>query len=96
MATARRLGRKVLFVVLNDNWLALIKVKQERRKYGLTGVRLGETNYTPPDQYFGVPCRAARTPAEFRAALQWARAADGPAVVEAMVRPELYSEILYG
>jgi acetolactate synthase-1/2/3 large subunit len=96
MATARRLGRKVLFLVLNDNWLALIKVKQERRKYGLTGVQLGETNYSPPDQYFGVPCRATRTPAEFRAALQWARAVDGPAVVEAMVRPEIYSEILYG
>ncbi len=96
MATARRLGRKVLFVVLNDNTLALIKVKQERRKFDLTGVQLGETNFTPPDQYFGVPCRAARTPAEFRAALAWALGTDGPTVVEAMVRPEIYSEILYG
>lgn len=96
MATARRLGRKVLFLVLNDNWLALIKVKQERRKFELTGVQLGATNSTPPDQYFGVPCRTARTPAECRAALQWALGTDGPTVVEAMVRPELYSEILYG
>lgn len=96
MATARRLGRKVLFVVLNDNWLALIKVKQERRKFELTGTALGESNYPPPDQYFGVPCRTARTPEEFRAALAWALATDGPTVVEAMVRPELYSEILYG
>ena len=96
MATARRLGRKVLFLVLNDNWLALIKVKQERRKFALTGVALGETSSTPPDQYFGVPCRTARTPEEFRAALRWALATDGPTVVEAMVRPEIYSEILYG
>jgi acetolactate synthase-1/2/3 large subunit len=96
MATARRLGRKVLFVVLNDNWLALIKVKQERRKLALTGVQLAETNYTPPEQYFGVPCRTARTPEEFRAAVRWALGTDGPAVVEAMVRPEIYSEILYG
>lgn len=96
MATARRLGRKVLFVVLNDNWLALIKVKQERRKFALTGVELGEMNSPPPDQYFGVLSRTARTPQEFRAALQWALATDGPTVIEAMVRPELYSEILYG
>ncbi len=96
MATARRLGRKVLFLVLNDNWLALIKVKQERRRFALTGVELGETNYTPPDQYFGVPCRTARTPEEFRAAVEWALETNGPTVVEAMVRPEIYSEILYG
>ena len=96
MATARRLGRKVLFVVLNDNWLALIKVKQERRKFELTGVALGESDVPPPEHYFGVPCRSAHTPEAFRAALAWALGTDGPTVVEALVRPELYSEILYG
>ena len=96
MATAKRLGLKIPFVVLNDNWLALIKVKQERRHYALTGVQVGQTTYTPPSEYFGVPCLVARTPAEFRRAVLAALRADGPTVIEAMVRPEIYSTILYG
>jgi acetolactate synthase-1/2/3 large subunit len=96
MATAKRLGLKIPFIVLNDNWLALIKVKQERRHYAYTGVQVGETAYTPPAEYFGVPCLVARTPAEFRRAVLAALGADGPTVIEAMVRAEIYSTILYG
>lgn len=96
MVTARRLGLKVPFIVLNDNWLALIKVKQERRGYALTGVQVGEVPYQPPTAYFDVPCLVARTPEAFRTALGQALAADGPTVIEAMVRPEIYSSILYG
>ena len=43
-------------VVLNDGWLSLLKVKQERKGYELSGVDLGEPPRSPP-HYFGVPCR---------------------------------------
>ncbi len=96
MATAARLGLPIPFVVLNDNWLALIKVKQERKHYAYSGVEVTRDPSPPPAEYFGVPNRVARTPAELRAALAAALRADGPTVVEALVRPEIYSTILYG
>jgi len=96
MATAARLGLPIPFVVLNDSWLSLIKVKQERKDYAYSGVEVASTPSRPPAEYFGVPNLVARTPEEFRQALGQALRMDGPCVVEAMVRPEIYSTILYG
>jgi len=96
MATAARLGLPIPFVVLNDSWLSLIKVKQERKDYACSGVEVSCQPGKPPADYFGVPNLVARTPEEFRTALQRALRAGGPTVVEAMVRPEIYSTILYG
>src|SRR5581483_6199750 len=95
MATAARLGLPIPFVVLNDSWLALIKVKQERKHYAYSGVEVAAAPH-PATDYFGVPARVARTPGEFRAAFAAALRADGPTVIEALVRPEIYSTILYG
>jgi acetolactate synthase I/II/III large subunit len=94
LALARRLNLAVPTIVLNDGWLGLMKVKQERRNYPLSGVRLGE----PPDSpshYFGVPCRAARNPAEFCASLQWASHLDGPSVIEAFINADAYSSTVF-
>jgi acetolactate synthase I/II/III large subunit len=96
MATAARLGLPIPFVVLNDSWLSLIKVKQERKEYAYSGVEVAQRVPEPPREYFGVPNLVARTPAEFRAALRTALRVDGPTVVEALVSPEIYSTILYG
>lgn len=95
MATAARLGLPIPFVVLNDRWLSLIKVKQERKHYAYRGVEVAPV-VAPPAEYFGVPTRVARTPAEFRAAFTAALRADGPTVVEALVEPDYYSTVLYG
>ena len=65
LALARRLNLAVPVIVLNDGWLGLMKVKQEKRNYELSGVRLGAPPESPA-HYFGVPCRAAKTPDEFR------------------------------
>ena len=35
-------GLNVPIVVLNDGWLSLLRVKQERKGYGLSGVDLGD------------------------------------------------------
>ncbi|HVA24320.1 MAG TPA: thiamine pyrophosphate-binding protein [Chloroflexota bacterium] len=96
MATAARLNLPIPFVVLNDSWLSLIKVKQERKDYAYNGVEVTSRPPEPPREYFGVPNFVARTPAEFRVVLSKALRADGPTVVEALVRPEIYSTILYG
>jgi acetolactate synthase-1/2/3 large subunit len=94
LALARRLNLNVPVIVLNDGWLGLMKVKQERRHYPLSGVRLGVPPESPA-HYFGVPCRPAKTPDEFRAALDWACARSGPSVIEAFVDAEAYSATVF-
>jgi acetolactate synthase-1/2/3 large subunit len=94
LALARRLRLAVPTIVLNDGWLGLMKVKQQRRNYPLSGVELG----APPDSpahYFGVPCRPARDADEFSAALDWALNLDAPSVIEAFVDAEPYSSTVF-
>jgi acetolactate synthase-1/2/3 large subunit len=96
MATAARLNLPIVFVILNDSWLSLIKVKQERKEYAYSGVEVAARQNEPPAEYFGVPNRVAHSPQEFHQTLKEALGAGGPVVVEALVRPEIYSTILYG
>jgi acetolactate synthase-1/2/3 large subunit len=86
---ARRLNLRVPVIVLNDGWLGLMKVKQQRREYPLSGVQLAQIP-SSPEHYFGVPCRGVRTLPEFQHALEWALALDGPSVIEAYVDVEPY------
>ncbi len=94
LATAKRLDLAVPIVVLNDGWLGLMKVKQERRAYGLHGSYLGEPSPTPP-HYFGVPCRSARDLTELRAAIEWGLKLGGPSVIEAFVDVAPYSQTVF-
>jgi acetolactate synthase-1/2/3 large subunit len=94
LALARRLKLAVPILVLNDGWLGLMKVKQERRNYPLCGVRLGAPPESPA-HYFGVPCRGVKTPKDFRLALDWASSLGGPSVIEAFVDAESYSATVF-
>jgi acetolactate synthase-1/2/3 large subunit len=94
LAMARRLGLAVPIIVLNDGWLGLIKVKQERKGYGYSGVYLGD----PPDSpahYFGVPCRAARDAGELSDAIEWGFSLNGPSVIETFIDVGPYSYTVY-
>ncbi|HUK61594.1 MAG TPA: thiamine pyrophosphate-binding protein [Stellaceae bacterium] len=93
VAVARRLGLVLPIVVLDDNWLALIKVKQERRAYPYVGTALDPS--PPPAHYFGVPAVAASNAAALEDALRAALRANGPTVIEAMVDAAHYSETVY-
>jgi acetolactate synthase-1/2/3 large subunit len=94
LSVARRLNLEVPVVVLNDGWLGLMKVKQERRQLPLAGVELGAPPESPA-HYFGVPCRPAHTPAEFATALEWALSLGGPSVIEAFVDVAQYSTTVF-
>src|SRR5262249_12757078 len=62
VATAKRLGIALPIVVLDDRWLALIKVKQIRRQFPLYGTELQAEEYRePPAHYFSVPAVAANS-----------------------------------
>jgi acetolactate synthase-1/2/3 large subunit len=94
LALARRLNLQVPIIVLNDGWLGLMKVKQERKDYPLSGVFLGDPVPSPP-HYFGVPCRSAANPTELLTAIDWALALDGPSVIEAFIDVESYSRTVF-
>ncbi|HKM50446.1 MAG TPA: thiamine pyrophosphate-binding protein [Candidatus Bathyarchaeia archaeon] len=94
VTVAKRRGLAVPIIVLNDGWLSLLKVKQERKGYELSGVHLGEP-VDPPSHYFGVPCHPARDTRELTDALQWGLTLDGPSIIETFVDPESYSLTIY-
>ena len=94
LAVGKRLGLAVPTIVLNDGWLGLIKVKQERKNYGYSGVFLGEPA-DPPHHYFGVPCRAAKNEQQLRSAIDWGFSLKGPSVIEAFIDVEPYSQTVY-
>ena len=94
LAVARRRNLAVPIIVLNDGWLGLMKVKQERREFPLSGVELGTRADTPP-HYFGVPCRGAENLQQLEAAIQWGLHLDGPSVIEAFIDVEPYSATVF-
>ena len=90
LALARRRNLAVPIIVLNDGWLGLMKVKQERREFPLSGVELGSRVDSPP-HYFGVPCKGVENIEELKAAIQWGLNLDGPSVIEAFIDVQPYS-----
>jgi acetolactate synthase-1/2/3 large subunit len=96
VAVAKRLGLALPIVVLDDKWLALIKIKQIRRQFPLYGTALQEEDYRePPAHYFGVPAVGVRSAEALEAAVRKALAADGPTVIEAVVDSEHYVDTVY-
>ena len=96
VATAKRQGISLPIVVLDDKWLALIKVKQVRRQLTLYGTELqGEEYREPPAHYFGVPAFGVRDAAALIERIQAALLAPGPTVIEALVDSDHYMETVY-
>ena len=96
VATAKRLGITLPVVVLDDRWLALIKVKQIRRQFPLYGTELQAEDYrAPPAHYFGVPAVGANSADALEHAVKTALAAKGPTVIEAVVDSDHYVDTVY-
>jgi acetolactate synthase-1/2/3 large subunit len=96
VATAKRLGLTLPIVVLDDRWLALIKVKQIRRQFPLYGTELQAEDYhEPPAHYFGVPALGVRSADALERAVIDALAAPGPIVIEAVVDSDHYVDTVY-
>jgi acetolactate synthase-1/2/3 large subunit len=94
LATARRLGLRVPVVVLDDGWLGLMKIKQERLGYPGSASPLGE-RVDPPTHYFGVPVRVAKNEGELAEAVRWGLEQDGPTVIETFIDVEAYSKTVF-
>ena len=92
--TAVRLQLPVVFVVLRDRYLSLIRVKQNRRGFPWAGVELYGPGYRPSDTFFGAPVALAESEEAFREAFAAALGAGGPTVIEAVVDPSEYDRVL--
>lgn len=94
LATAVREKLPLVIVVFTDNDLALIRIKQERKQNPIYGTPVRAEGTIGGPSLFGVPVAVARDPAEFRAALEAGFAADGPAIVEALLDSREYDELV--
>jgi len=92
--TAVRLKIPVIFVVLRDDFLSLIKVKQRRKEYHQYGVQLFSSNYSPSDNFFGAKVIVARGEEEFRAGLKSGLEGNETLIIEAVVDPSEYDVIV--
>ena len=96
VAVALRERLNIVFVVLDDRWLSLIKVKQERRGLPYYGTELPPGDFAaPPAHYFGVPAVGVNTAAALERELRKALAANGPSIIEALVDGTHYSQTVF-
>lgn len=95
LATAKRLSLKIVFVVIYDNSLSLIRIKQGKKELdNHYGTDLNELPEVPTNHYFGVPVIRATNVDEYRKALQNGFAAEGPILIEAVVDGSEYDELV--
>ncbi len=94
VAVAERLGLSLPIVVLDDGWLSLIQVKQQRRGLAVHGTEI-PLAATPPSHYFGAPAVGVRSVAGLDAALREALRAPYPTVIQAAVDPAHYLHTVY-
>jgi acetolactate synthase-1/2/3 large subunit len=94
MATALRLGLHIVFLVLVDRRLELIRIKQERKGYPRYGTFLHGQQYSSAANIFGVPVISSADLPEYEAALKKAFAAQGPVVIEAFIDGAEYDELI--
>jgi acetolactate synthase-1/2/3 large subunit len=92
--TAVRLRLPAIFVVLRDRHLSLIKVKQTRRGFPLAGVELLGPEYRSGDTLFGASVVEASCAEAFRAAFAQALERRQPIVIEAVVDPAEYDDLV--
>jgi len=94
MATAKRLNKNIVFVVLVDHSLELIKLKQAQKNVAPYGVELTDEKESAHRSFFGVPVMEARTRPAFQKALAFAFAQEGPVVIEAYIDPSEYKDLI--
>ena len=92
--TAVRLRLPIVIVLLRDNTLSLIKAKQARHRFHFDGVEVFGPGYRSSDNFFGARVIVARQEEEFREALKQALRGSEPVVIEAVIDPAEYEEIL--
>ncbi len=96
LATAYRLNLKIVFIVIHDESLTLIRIKQEKKKatdYG-TVLKSPTPNKHNSTSYFGVPVIIATNAKDYDRALKIAFSTHGPAIIEVYADGKEYDDLV--
>ncbi len=91
LATAARLGCRLVLVVLNDGALSMIDVKQQRQQRHLGSLRYPRTDFAATARGLGWQAWRADDTATLEGALIAAYKAEGPALVDTVIDPSAYA-----
>lgn len=94
LATAVRYKVPIVIVVLTDNDLALIRIKQQKKGNPIYGTPVRDGGTIGGPDLFGVPVRTVSDPDALRQALVSAFATNGPTIVEAIVDSREYDSLV--
>jgi acetolactate synthase-1/2/3 large subunit len=95
LETLARLDLAVLVVVFNDSALSLIEIKQAPEGHGgAAAVRYRETDFAAVAQSVGIPSCRVEDEGALQDALDVAFSRAGPYLVDAIVDPSGYGEVL--
>ncbi len=95
MATARQLNLNIVFVVIADESLSLIRIKQGRKNFNDSyGTDLKMLSEEPANHIFGVPVVRISDSLEYQKALGEAFAQSGPVIIEAVVDGKAYNGLV--
>jgi acetolactate synthase-1/2/3 large subunit len=94
LATAQRERLDITVVVLKDDRLSLIDIKQRQRRYREAGVDLGDIRWTSVASGMGLASASAGTEEDLVRCVQNAEGRRGPTLIEARIDPGGYGETL--
>ena len=94
MITARRLGLKIIFIVLADRELSLIRIKQDNKGYPRYAVNLYDGDLINERSFFGVPVRTVRNGDDLEAAVMEGMKNAGPLIIEAVIEGKGYDKLI--
>ncbi|HDZ42236.1 MAG TPA: thiamine pyrophosphate-binding protein [Bacteroidetes bacterium] len=94
VVTARRLNLGVLFIVLCDRELNLIKIKEERKGIEKIGVDLYDGSLIGEKTFLGVPVRTSDNEESLRRILSGIYPLEGPVIIEINIDPSEYNDLI--
>ncbi|QEN09650.1 thiamine pyrophosphate-binding protein [Oceanispirochaeta crateris] len=94
MVVAQRQNLSVVFVILVDHMLELIRLKQDKKSFPFYKTDLDQQETPRADSIFGVPVLHAESADEYRSVLEKAFSTEGPVIVEARIEGGDYDNVI--
>ena len=92
--TAKRLNLDIIFIVLADRELNLIKLKEDKQGLQTQAVDLYKDKLIGTSSFLGVPVISCDDEVHFREALPSAYSQDGPVILELIIDPSDYKNLV--
>ncbi len=95
LATAQRLGLHIVFVLLSDRELSLIRIKQKHKHHDAGyGTLLSDQDLMMSETFLGIPVLAVSDPEAYRIALQKGFSLAGPVIIQAKISSSEYDDLV--